>query len=182
MAILYQHRRNDTNEIFYVGRAKSKKRPFSKEDRNTHWHNTVNKVEYTVEILLENISWEESGIKEIELIRRIGRQNIGTGPLVNLTDGGEGMTNFVFSDESKNKMRLAALGNNNGSGNRGKKKPCSKETAKKIGDANRGKIHTEQSKLNMSKAHLGNKPSEETLQKMRGPRGPQKNPSKKSST
>jgi hypothetical protein len=33
----------------------------------------------------------------------------------------------------------------------------------------------------MSKAHIGNKLSEETKQKMRGPRGPQKNPRKKSS-
>jgi hypothetical protein len=182
MAILYQHRRNDDNSVFYVGRGKTNKRAFSKANRNNHWHNIVNKVGYSVEIIFENLSWEESAIKETELIKSIGRQNIRTGPLVNLTDGGEGMTNFIFSNDAKNKMRLAKIGNKNGSGNKGgKRNPCSPETIKKIGDANRGRIHTEQSRLNMSKAHIGNKLSEETKQKMRGPRGPQKNPRKKSS-
>ena len=183
MAILYQHRRNDSNIIFYIGRGKTIKRAYSKANRNTHWHNIVNKVGYTVEILFENLSWEESATKETALIKSIGRQNIETGPLVNLTDGGEGMHNFIFSSDAKNKMRLAKIGNKNGSGNKGQKRnPPSSETIKKISVANKGRIHTEQSKANMSKAHLGNKPSEETLQKMRGPRGPQKNPSKKSFT
>ena len=34
-------------------------------------------------------------------------------------------------------------------------KPCSDHTKKAIGDANRGRVHTEQSRLNMSLAHLG---------------------------
>jgi len=178
MAIIYQHRRKDTNEIFYIGRGKTLKRAFSRADRNVHWHNIVNKVGYFIDILYEDLSWEDSGIIEIELIKSLGRQNIGTGSLVNLTDGGEGMINFIFSNESKNKMRLSAKGNNSGSGNKGKKyPPCSKETRLKISEKHKGRIHTEQSKLNMSKAHIGNAHTEETKQKMRGPRGPQKNPS-----
>jgi hypothetical protein len=31
---------------------------------------------------------------EIDLIKKIGRHNLGTGPLCNLTDGGEGMANY----------------------------------------------------------------------------------------
>ena len=34
-------------------------------------------------------------------------------------------------------------------------KGCSEQTKKAIGDANRGKVHTEQSRQNMSLAHLG---------------------------
>ena len=33
--------------------------------------------------------------------------------------------------------------------------PCNEETKQRIGDANRGRVHTEQSRKNMSKAHLG---------------------------
>ena len=180
MAIVYQHRRKDTNEIFYVGRGKTHKRAFSKADRNNHWHNIVNKVGYAVEIIFENVSWEESALLEKELIKSIGRKNSGNGTLVNLTDGGEGISNFIFSSDSKKKIQLALIGNKNGSGNKGQKRSGhSKETIKKIGDANRGKIHTQESKSNMSKAHIGNTHSKETKEKMRGKRGSQKNPRKK---
>lgn len=180
MAIVYQHRRNDNNEIFYVGRGKTEKRAYSKSNRNKHWHNIVNKTEYIVEILFENISWEESGIKEMELIKSIGRKNIGTGSLVNLTDGGEGMNCFIFSEEAREKMRNAKYGNKNGSGNKGQiRGPRTDEVKQKISKGNKGRVHSQQSKLNMSKSHLGSKLSEETKQKMRGPRGPQKNPRKK---
>jgi hypothetical protein len=56
MAIVYQHRRKDTNEIFYIGRGKTNKRAFSKANRNNHWHNIINKFGYIVEIIFENIS------------------------------------------------------------------------------------------------------------------------------
>ena len=180
MAIVYQHRRNDNSEVFYVGRGKTTKRAYSKLDRNKHWHNIVNKFGYTVEILFENLSWEQSGIEEMNLIKIIGRKNIGTGPLVNLTDGGEGMNNFIFSNDAKEKMRKAKIGNTHGSGNKGQiRGPRTDEVKEKISKGNKGRVHTEQSRLNMSKAHVGNKLPEAVKQKMRGPRGPQKNPRKK---
>jgi len=48
MAIVYRHIRKDTNEIFYIGIGKSIKRMISKNYRNKHWHNIVNKTEYYV--------------------------------------------------------------------------------------------------------------------------------------
>jgi hypothetical protein len=33
--------------------------------------------------------------------------------------------------------------------------PCTEETKQRIGSANRGRVHTEQSRKNMSEAHLG---------------------------
>lgn len=77
------------------------------------------------------------------------------------------------------KLSKSKIGNKNGSGNKGKKHDTpSEETKRKIGNSNKGRIHNDISKLNMSKAHIGNKHSEETKQKMRGKRGPQKNPKK----
>jgi hypothetical protein len=178
MALVYQHRKPGTLDIFYIGRAKSKKRLFSKSNRNEFWHNIVNKYGgFEVDILAENLTWEESGVVEKDYILKIGRRDLGTGPLVNLTDGGEGVENIIISNETRSKLKAAKIGNKNGSGNKGKKRgSTSEETKKKIGNSNRGKIHSYQSKLNMSNAHIGNTHSEETKEKMRGPRGKQKNP------
>lgn len=47
--------------------------------------------------------------KEIELIALYGRRNLGTGTLFNLTDGGEGATGAVRSDEEKAHLRAESL-------------------------------------------------------------------------
>jgi hypothetical protein len=36
MAIVYQHRRNDTNEVFYIGIGKEQKRAFIKSSRSAN--------------------------------------------------------------------------------------------------------------------------------------------------
>jgi len=94
LAFLYQHIRLDTQTVFYVGIAKNISRAYSKHNRNDHWRKIVNKVGYRVELLLENISYDEARRREISMIRLWGRDDIGTGPLVNMTDGGDGMENL----------------------------------------------------------------------------------------
>lgn len=39
-----------------------------------------------------------------------GRADLGTGTLFNLTDGGEGISGFIPTDETKKKMSLAHIG------------------------------------------------------------------------
>ena len=73
MAIVYQHIRLDTKEVFYIGIGKAIKRAFSKHDRNKYWCHIVNKVGYEAEIVHENLTWEEAQIEEIKLIARYGR-------------------------------------------------------------------------------------------------------------
>jgi hypothetical protein len=90
MAIVYEHRRKDTGEIFYIGIGKDKYRVSKKTNRNSHWHNIVNKYGYTKKIIFSELSWGEAIEKEIELIKKYGRRDIGTGCLVNMTKGGEG--------------------------------------------------------------------------------------------
>lgn len=92
MAILYRHIRPDKNEVFYVGIGKKISRAFSKQSRNTHWHNIVNSNngQYEVQIILSELDWEEAALKEIEFIKLYGKLVDGTGTLVNQTDGGEG--------------------------------------------------------------------------------------------
>ena len=64
MAIVYLHKRKDTNEIFYVGKGKNYLRAYSKHGRNKYWENIVNKYGYDIEIIYENISNEESILLE----------------------------------------------------------------------------------------------------------------------
>ena len=61
MAIVYRHRRLDTNEIFYVGIGKAETRAHNKSNnRSLFWKNIVNKTNYSVEIIARDISWEEA--------------------------------------------------------------------------------------------------------------------------
>jgi hypothetical protein len=89
MAIVYQHRRLDTNEVFYIGIGETKKRSKVFHGRSIDWVKIAKESEISVEILFENITIEDAQKIEIDLIKKYGRQDLGLGPLVNLTDGGE---------------------------------------------------------------------------------------------
>lgn len=100
---VYRHIRLDKNEPFYVGigtkPAKYKaysneyRRAFCTRDRSSYWKRIANKHGYKVEIIFESNNYDEIISKEIEFIALYGREDIGTGILVNHTDGGEGRKN-----------------------------------------------------------------------------------------
>jgi hypothetical protein len=87
MAIVYRHRRLDTNEIFYVGIGKKESRAYQKRSRNQFWKNIIDKTNYEVEIIARDLSYNDACELEILLIREYGRRDLGLGNLVNLTDG-----------------------------------------------------------------------------------------------
>jgi hypothetical protein len=128
MAVVYQHRRLDTNEIFYIGIGKTIARSKSKKSRNRYWHHIVEKHGYDIEILHSNITWDEACEFEMSYIKQYGRQDLGTGILVNMTDGGDGSFNVIISEESRKKIS-----------NTHKDKPLSVEHRAKIGNGNKGK-------------------------------------------
>lgn len=104
MSIVYQHTRNDHNTVFYVGVGLTNKRAYSNRSRNKHWHSIVKLAGYTVEIIHNNIDYEKAHEIEKELILKYGRRDLGTGCLVNLTDGGEGVSGSKWSEDQKNKI------------------------------------------------------------------------------
>jgi hypothetical protein len=96
----YYHKRKDTGEIFYVGIGEST-RPYEDGSRNPYWHHIVNKVGYEILIIKENITWDDACEWEKSEIKRIGRNDLGFGPLVNMTDGGEGTQGVIITEERK---------------------------------------------------------------------------------
>jgi len=113
MAIVYQHRRNDTNDIFYIGIGDGNRdRHKSKSGRNKHWKNIVNKYGYTIELLFTDVTIEEARQIEMYLIKYYGRADLGLGNLVNMTDGGELNTGLVQSDYNKQQASIRMSGEN----------------------------------------------------------------------
>ena len=101
MHYLYQHRRLDTNVVFYVGiGTKSEKRTkghrteyeraYCKSKRSSFWKSVVAKANYCVDILFNSEDIDFIRRKEIELISFYGRRNVDEyGTLVNISSGGE---------------------------------------------------------------------------------------------
>jgi hypothetical protein len=110
MAYVYRHIRLDKNEPFYIGIGvdNTYKRAKDKCRRSDVWKRVVKKHGYKVEILFDNISYDVAKTKEIEFISIYGRMDLGTGILFNMTDGGDGTINKIFSKEYREKLSLAA--------------------------------------------------------------------------
>ncbi len=87
--VVYLHRRNDDNSVFYVGMG-SRKRAFDKYSRNYYWKNIVKKHDYTCEIVAKDLSIEDAYELEMFIISELGRKDLNKGRLVNLTNGGDG--------------------------------------------------------------------------------------------
>lgn len=79
---VYQHRRKDTNEIFYIGKGRGY-RAWNRNSRNSYWNHIVSKHGYTVEILKDFEDESEAYSLEVELIKNVN-------PVANFTSGGEG--------------------------------------------------------------------------------------------
>ena len=90
MAVVYQHKRNDTNEIFYIGIGNDCTRAGKRANRNEEWHKIDKKYGFKWEVLIANISRNEAFDIEKGLISYYGRKDLGTGQLVNQTKGGDG--------------------------------------------------------------------------------------------
>ena len=173
MAYVYKHTRVDKNEIFYIGISNDigYKRAYSKLYRNNYWVNITNTIDYIVEIIEDNLTWEDACEKEIELIKYYGRKDLNEGTLVNMTNGGEGIIGKIVSIETKHKMSLSHIGKTYSENS--KQKMSLSQTGKKLTPETKKKI-SDYNKANNIKPpnHLGKKRSEETKEKMKLARKP----------
>lgn len=111
MAYLYRHIRLDKNEPFYIGIGSDAeyKRANSNHNRTKYWKNIISKTEYRIDIIMDNLSWEEACEKEKEFIALYKRKSDG-GILCNITLGGEGVYGLKHSDQSKQLMSIQRKG------------------------------------------------------------------------
>lgn len=140
--------------IFYIGKGKDC-RAWDKDNRNTYWHNIVNKYGYEVKIIANNIDEELALLCEIEAIDIYKRRGF---QLCNMTEGGEGFSGGKHTQESKNKMSLQRKGHKNGM--YGKKRPeitgknhhmHNSETAKKVSEKMKGALNPLAKKVKFKK-------------------------------
>jgi hypothetical protein len=95
---VYLHRRASNGRVFYVGKG-CRYRHKSKWNRSKHWQNIVNKHGYTVEIVQTGMQEWWAFELECELILKYRDHG-----LCNRTDGGEGASGVVVSQETKQRL------------------------------------------------------------------------------
>jgi len=105
--------------------------------------------------LKQNLTEEEAFNHEKYMIAVFGRKDLGTGILHNRTDGGEGSSGCIPSEETKRKLSEANKGHT-----------VSEKTRKKISEASKGKTHSEEHKRKLSEVNKGHTVSEETKRKL----------------
>lgn len=111
-----------------------------------------------IRIVARNLSETEAFILEKILIKYFGREDQGSGGLLNRSNGGEGPSGYVRSEETKRKMSIAKTGTvfsekhreNISKSLKGRK--MSKDVIEKRSRTRRGKLYSEESKTRMSEA------------------------------
>lgn len=174
MAILYRHIRLDKNEVFYVGIGENEERAYNKRGRSIYWKRVVSKGGYEIELVFEDLTWEQACEKEKEFIALYGRKDLGTGILVNMTDGGDGTSGIFRSEEWKQARRKEKKGNTYGLGFKHSKEARALMSKAKLGANNPSKKVEVIEKAKKTRKVNPFKHTKETLQKMKRPRGHQK--------
>ena len=144
---VYEHTRNDTNVVFYVGKGKNK-RAYSKHHRNQYWTNIVNKAGgFTVKFIAKDLDEELALLVEIERIDQLKRLGY---VLCNITEGGEGSSGYKHTKEALKKIGAASKAFMTG-------RTLSPESIEKIAAAKRNKTLSDEHKQKITISLLGNK-------------------------
>ena len=136
--------------------------------------------------LKQNLTETEAFRHEIYMISVFGRKDLGTGILYNMTNGGEGISGAIRSEETRRKISVATKGENHpmygktlsdehrkkmSDVNRGENNPnygktASEETKKRMSEAQKGKTRSEETKIKISESSKGKIFSEEHRRKL----------------
>lgn len=155
---------------FYIGKGTGDRD--TRPKRNRFFDNVVAKIRDsggtpTVVRVVDNVFESEAFEREKMLIRTYGRRNTGTGILVNLTDGGEGPSGWIPSEETKLKISAAKAGRSLSLEHRAKISASCANPSEEIRDkisksllGNKralGLKHSDETRERMRDAHKGNK-------------------------
>ena len=147
---VYLHRRKSDGLVFYVGKGFNK-RATHVHGRNEHWNRVALKHGVIAEIVFDNLTEEEAFQAEIDVIKEFKYYGH---PLCNKTNGGEGVTGNVMSQEARNKISVVHKG-----------RVKSEQECLNISAGRKGCTFTLEARENMRLCQLGKKQSEETKQK-----------------
>jgi hypothetical protein len=147
---VYAYLREDSTP-YYIGKGSGK--------RAWSTNRTINLPadKSRIVMLAENLSEPQAFELEKQKIAEYGRINTGTGILRNMTDGGEGSSGRIHSEETKMKLRDANLGKKHSTesiekirrGNTGKKRTASMKRRYSESTRNRSQDHWD--KINATK-------------------------------
>jgi len=104
MYCVYIHKRKSDLTPFYVGKGKPQ-RPYSKVGRNQRWHRTVLKHGIIYQIVKSGMPEPCAFSLEKSLIHALGKQR-----LCNMTNGGEGTSGRIPSDQQREKCSRSNKG------------------------------------------------------------------------
>jgi hypothetical protein len=127
---------------YYIGKGKSGR-------IDNTFHNINLPPEERRIFLKKNLTDEQARNHEIYMIAVLGRKDLQTGILRNMTAGGEGCSGRIFSQETKNKISKKLKGIKKSEEHRkklseaAKKRKASKETREKMSKAMAGKMSKE---------------------------------------
>jgi len=144
---VYAYIRKSNGTPYYIGKGKG--------NRAYHKNHTTPIPKDRSKIIIMESNLSELGAFALErfYIRWYGRKDLNNGILINLTDGGDGPSGRILSNETKAKMSVA-------------KKNMSDETKAKMSASAIGRKHSPESIAKSSIARIGSKRSDEAKSKM----------------
>ena len=155
---------------YYIGKGKEY-RVYDKHNRTSPPPKDKSRIIF----LKQNLTEEEAFKHEIYMIAVLGRKDLGTGILRNLTSGGDGCSGLVHTEEHRRKISKANQGRVMSIENRQKiselmkvreRKPHTEESKRKMSKSHKGLVFTDEHKENLSNSAKGRKHTEKTKEKM----------------
>ena len=137
------------NEPIYCGKGQDRRayEHLTRTDKHEFVHRLAKMKRNGVEPIINVVDMpsEELALQcEIDTIARFGRKDLGKGPLLNMTDGGDGTSGRITIDETREKMSLTRKGQS--------------QTLEHIDNRRKamiGQKRTDETREKMSKAHQG---------------------------